>query len=384
MNLLQIMAISVSSMTASPATAQSGQIDVYHEDLGGGAIRFSADNPHPAPYQLEVTFPELGALQSDHEIPFRTVLAPETSRRLLFILRGTGRPGEISFRYRFRYAVGDPAAVHDDAFRYLFPFAHGTKHRLVQGNLGGSTHRGVHALDFAMEVGTPVTAARSGRVTAVKQDSAGGGPDPAFTGKGNYVEILHDDGTFARYVHLRRGGSRVRLGQHVRAGEVVGSSGNTGRSSGPHLHFSVHKAAPLGQKAEVTVPVRFRGREGTRVEPEEGLWYYAFHPGGRHFPVELGQEIRDADYARYREAVAADGKVRIVSRRVDDTVLLFARNGFRVAKTLTLTLTGAVNIRPSRRSPLTTTLPPTSEVFLLLIRPKVPHGEWSYGYTYSY
>jgi murein DD-endopeptidase MepM/ murein hydrolase activator NlpD len=76
----------------------------------------------------------------------------------------------------------------------------------------------------------------------------------------NVVEILHDDGSIAVYAHLHWDSIRVRIGQHVARGEYIANSGNTGFSSGPHLHFAVI----LNSGSEnVSVPVQFAGPAGT-------------------------------------------------------------------------------------------------------------------------
>lgn len=87
-----------------------------------------------------------------------------------------------------------------------------------------SNHQGV---DFAAAIGTPVVAALPGRVV-----SAG-----ALGGYGNQVLLQHADGTATRYGHLSV--IDVRPGQVLRAGERLGAVGNTGVSTGAHLHFEV-------------------------------------------------------------------------------------------------------------------------------------------------
>lgn len=76
----------------------------------------------------------------------------------------------------------------------------------------------------------PVYAARSGVVLQVAYD-----PD----GYGQYVDIQHAQGYMTRYAHLSRGQVYVRAGQRVQAGQLIAISGNTGGSTGPHLHFEV-------------------------------------------------------------------------------------------------------------------------------------------------
>ncbi len=83
-------------------------------------------------------------------------------------------------------------------------------------------------LDFRGPMGAPIHAAAEGRVSFVGQKS----------GYGNVVEVTHGDGMMTRYAHMSR--FEARVGQQVAAGALIGRIGNTGRSTGPHLHFEVH------------------------------------------------------------------------------------------------------------------------------------------------
>jgi hypothetical protein len=113
---------------------------------------------------------------------------------------------------------------------------------------------GRFAFDFAMPVGTPVLAAREGTVVRVSDGFTEAGLDPSFGVKANKVMILHADGTFADYAHLRVG-AIVKPGQQVKQGEVIGYSGHTGFSAGPHLHFAVLRRSGSGDVE--TLPIRF-------------------------------------------------------------------------------------------------------------------------------
>lgn len=88
----------------------------------------------------------------------------------------------------------------------------------------GHTHAGQ---DIAVPVGTPIAATDGGTVTVASVQS----------GYGNVVYIKHDGGVESRYAHLSS--FAVRPGQSVKRGEVIGRSGNTGTSTGPHLHFEI-------------------------------------------------------------------------------------------------------------------------------------------------
>ncbi|MGM0825240.1 MAG: peptidoglycan DD-metalloendopeptidase family protein [Pseudomonadota bacterium] len=87
-----------------------------------------------------------------------------------------------------------------------------------------SPHNGT---DFAMPIGTPITAPATGRVERVGNHHAAG----------RYVVIRHDNGYRTRYLHLSE--PQVSQGERVEMGERIALSGNTGRSTGPHLHYEV-------------------------------------------------------------------------------------------------------------------------------------------------
>jgi LysM repeat protein len=93
-----------------------------------------------------------------------------------------------------------------------------------------TTHGQARAVDFGAPVGTAVLASDGGVITKASTGYNGG--------FGTVIEIDHQDGTWSRYAHLSS--LQIASGQTVSAGEVIGYVGNTGRSSGPHLHFEIH------------------------------------------------------------------------------------------------------------------------------------------------
>jgi murein DD-endopeptidase MepM/ murein hydrolase activator NlpD len=93
----------------------------------------------------------------------------------------------------------------------------------------GKMHRGI---DFGAPIGTSVLAAKTGEVAHVGKD--GVGPGRSY---GNYVVIHHGDGLYTLYGHLNQ--VDVKEGQRVKTEQKIGEVGNTGRSTGPHLHFEV-------------------------------------------------------------------------------------------------------------------------------------------------
>lgn len=85
-----------------------------------------------------------------------------------------------------------------------------------------------NGLDFAGAIGTPIVAGGAGTVVFAGRQS----------GYGNMIDIRHSNGFMTRYGHLSR--IHVTEGQRVSRGEHIGDMGNTGRSTGPHLHYEVH------------------------------------------------------------------------------------------------------------------------------------------------
>ncbi|GAA3261942.1 hypothetical protein Slala03_59010 [Streptomyces lavendulae subsp. lavendulae] len=109
--------------------------------------------------------------------------------------------------------------------------------------------------DFAVPVGTPVKAAATG--TVVKAGPNGGGDGPAY---GNAVVIKHANNTYSQYAHLSK--IQVKIGQKVSVHQQIALSGNTGNSSGPHLHFEIRTTPNYGSAVN---PVAFLRTVGVSV-----------------------------------------------------------------------------------------------------------------------
>ncbi|MER5602528.1 M23 family metallopeptidase [Streptomyces sp. NPDC002265] len=109
--------------------------------------------------------------------------------------------------------------------------------------------------DFAVPSGTNVVAASGG--TVVKAGGGGAGDGSAY---GNAIVIKHANGLYSQYAHLSR--VDVRIGQYVGAGQHIALSGNTGNSSGPHLHFEIRTTPNYGSAVN---PVAFLRAKGVLV-----------------------------------------------------------------------------------------------------------------------
>jgi murein DD-endopeptidase MepM/ murein hydrolase activator NlpD len=109
--------------------------------------------------------------------------------------------------------------------------------------------------DYAVPIGTDVVAAHGG--TVVKAGGNGAGDGPAY---GNAVVVKHANGTYSQYAHLSR--VDVKIGQVVATGQHIALSGNTGNSSGPHLHFEIRTTPNYGSAVN---PVAFLNSKGVKV-----------------------------------------------------------------------------------------------------------------------
>jgi murein DD-endopeptidase MepM/ murein hydrolase activator NlpD len=126
------------------------------------------------------------------------------------LVSGSPAPSAPSTTVLYRWPLDDPGYI-------------------TRGQLGAGDNPGHEGLDVAVPVGMPVRAAGSGSVAEAAHD-------PEY---GLYVLVRHEEGYETRYAHLSR--LVVSPGKLVKAGEVIGLSGNSGRSSAPHLHFEIKR-----------------------------------------------------------------------------------------------------------------------------------------------
>jgi murein DD-endopeptidase MepM/ murein hydrolase activator NlpD len=203
----------------------------------------------------------------------RAVVPPQSELLLLEVPAPTGQ-GRLPFD--FAYVIGEPGAVHAPSRPYRAPFAVARSFDITQAAPEQVTHKDPasrEAVDIAMPVGTAIHAARDGLVINVAHGHYRGGTTSDVQDEANFVQVLHDDGTSAIYAHLQLDTVRVRPGQRVQRGEYIANSGNTGYSSGPHLHFVVLRNA--GMRSE-SLPVSFEGPAGAAVTPRTGAKFTAY------------------------------------------------------------------------------------------------------------
>ncbi len=261
---LLLITLSICSFAYSQVTVKVSKDD--------NTINFMCSNP----FEFDITIDlivDTRYLKTKTNLPLITVVKAKSSRNILsFKIEDKKR---YFYKYRFITRMGNKNALHNDNYLYRIPFEKGHKKTVSQGYNGKASHFGSsqYAVDFRCKIGTKIYAAREGIVVRTKSDSTKGGPNRQYIKDANEITILHNDGTFSTYSHLKYGGIRVHVGQKINRGDFLGFSGNTGYTKGPHLHFIVHKAK--SGHSHVSLPIKFQTDKGVIKNPKVGMSYSA-------------------------------------------------------------------------------------------------------------
>jgi murein DD-endopeptidase MepM/ murein hydrolase activator NlpD len=240
-------------------------------------VSLIAQNEFYSPVEVVIALDELRNVGfPPPEMDLRWVVPPRSNTELLR-LDTLQENSDAGVSFRFVWIPGDPESEHRPPQPYRVPFALASAYPVSQAFPTSVTHTTADsrfAVDIAMPVGTDIYAARSGTVVEVAGTNYRGGFDTTREGgEANLVRILHDDGTFAVYAHLNWNSIRVRPGDTVQRGEYIADSGNTGFSSGPHLHFAIVRNRNLRLDSE---PFFFEGPNGSEVSPATGIELRAY------------------------------------------------------------------------------------------------------------
>ncbi|GAB4092050.1 M23 family metallopeptidase [Flaviaesturariibacter terrae] len=248
------------------AAAAQPRAKVSSERVGDSIVLY-ASNPEWYPVSLLFKMENTNlAFSEGSRMQF---LVPSHSDKFRIGVLSAARPGKsYAMKFSYRIAMGDVTA-HPSDTTYLLPFSKGEQYRLHQGYNGNFSHQGEYALDFSMPEGTQLRAVRGGTVVDVVQSNDRHCADPSCKQFNNNITILHADGTFGYYAHIRQNGAQVKPGDVVQAGDPIALSGNVGFTDGPHLHFALITGSYEGWK---TWPGSFRTDAGS-VRLKEGVTY---------------------------------------------------------------------------------------------------------------
>lgn len=177
----------------------------------------------------------LGLLEADldaggDDMPIRGVDIKIASEQIKVLAKAYGSARIVEASTVISNPNGGPVFTLADTKRFIVPLdgrmTSGFGYRKNPMGGGGKVHKGV---DIAAAYKSPVRAAAAGQVKSASRNWS----------KGKYVEIRHADGFKTVYFHLAK--TSVKKGQWIGQGDVIGYEGSTGISTGPHLHFEIHK-----------------------------------------------------------------------------------------------------------------------------------------------
>jgi len=262
-------------MPLCPAYASESPLSVESRPSGNGHL-IIAHNNGPSFVSSIISIHDVQNFSSNKNWPVAAIVPPHSDLTI-----GSTFPADTSSGYTFKTSwttrLGLIDAIHSNSTLYRMPYLDGRKFTVTQAPGGPitthNTPENQYAIDFSMPEGTLILAARDGVVVDIEDSHTEGGTDVRLLTQANDVRILHSDGTIASYAHLMPSGVAVKIGQAVKSGEIIGYSGSTGFSSGPHLHFAVTKLQIVnGELTDVSVPTTFYvGNPSLAFNPKYGM-----------------------------------------------------------------------------------------------------------------
>ncbi|MCD1117180.1 M23 family metallopeptidase [Chryseobacterium turcicum] len=223
---------------------------VYENDT----ITLSVKNPLYSPLRVNIFS---GYLKEKNVIDdtIRLVIKENSESKIKLFAK---KLESSKFDFKLNTAFGDDSKTikHNNL---ALPFPKGKEYRIMQANKGDFSHNNDYsryAVDFDMKIGDTITSSDDGFVVGVIKDYEFGKEDKQWIPYANYITIYHPhSGLFTQYVHLKKEGSLVKVGDAVKRNQPIGLSGATGFRSGEHLHFNV--LIPEKGKTLKSVPFHF-------------------------------------------------------------------------------------------------------------------------------
>lgn len=235
---------------------------VYYEQIENG-YKIYADNNEFCPVSVKIDFTVLN-LQIEGGNNKIYVIEALKNKQLLTTIKVIviGKSYKISFT-SFTNFGNNNVDKFDEDFAYDLPFKKSDQFLLFQGYNGKFSHKNENSLDFSMPIGTEIVAIRDGIVINVVDQNTKNCAEESCKQYNNLILVFHSDGTFAEYDHIKQNGSRVKIGEKILKGQVIALSGNTGWSTGPHLHLVIFKQKLFKRE---TLKTKFKIDSGDKID----------------------------------------------------------------------------------------------------------------------
>ncbi len=238
--------------------------------LNDDSIIIDSYNPLACPIRFEIDFKN-PLIQKQKQIKKKNSVTLKSGEPIKYvILCNDSIPCNEKPKFKITTKLGDLKSKIKRE-KYSLPFPKKTKRIVEQGYNGSFSHYtnqvNKYALDFIMHMNDTICATANGIVVGVIDKYVLGGNDRELLDYGNRITLFHyKSNTFSEYHHLNTNGSLVQLGDTVLQGQAIGLAGNTGYSTGPHLHFAILKPddSEFGFKS---IPTKFiEGYKGKKLK----------------------------------------------------------------------------------------------------------------------
>ena len=246
---------------------------LYYEKSEGG-FNIYADNDEYCPISIKVNFKltNMFVKNGNNKV---YILQAKTKKQLIANLIRIGKHKLFKFSYTYNVRQGDVTIKkYSNAYKYYLPFKKSKSFTVSQGYHGAISHQNENAIDFTMPIGTEIVAVRDGVVVKIVQNNIKNCKERACMKYNNYITLYHNDGTFAEYTHIKKNGSKVKVGEKIKKGQVIAYSGNVGWSTGPHLHLVIYLPRMKTRKTLETKFLINNGELATLKEKENYVREY--------------------------------------------------------------------------------------------------------------
>lgn len=282
--LFVITSFSVSALAQNTIREVSISVERNKDD----EPTFYADNNSYTPYVVSVEFYNIRNSLPPSPNPVLKTVKPGRAR--IIRLEKTGiSSGGIGYGYQYNISIGCLDTVPDKDIEYVLPVAEGKQTEV--GNLyylgeviNQESPEDFYSLTFSAENGDNVYATRKGTVTKIVDMHEDSNLDKYFTSEYNYVQVVHDDCTFANYRHLKKGTITVTEGDQVYAGDPIAKVVPRTESENPQFRMMINYRNPDYERGNEEIEYwsyvkpLFRTKNEKRAELKNNQAYISVHP----------------------------------------------------------------------------------------------------------